>query len=133
LSGTEIHTCHQLTPELAEDVADSSLVVLVDACDDGSPPGSVSATVILAGSGATSPRNGGDSHAFDPVALVTLAAELFDRVPPVVLVTVSVGDTDVGEQLSPAVALAVPVAVDAVVDIINRERSTNRRSRAPRR
>ncbi len=108
----EVMTCHQLTPELAEDIAGASLVVMVDAADDGSPPGSVERRVVRAG---TSPAG---SHDFGPAAVVALAQELYQVVPPVVLVTVAVGGSDLGEALSPAVEAAVPVAVAAVLDVI---------------
>jgi len=118
-AGMTIHPCHQLTPELAEDIACSGLVVLVDARDDGSPPGSVSVIEIAADLVADERGRAADSHSFGPVALVTLAAELFGRAPPVALVTVAVAAVDVGEHLSPPVELAVPVAVDAVIGIVS--------------
>jgi len=110
-SAPPVITCHQLVPELAEDAAAASSVVVVDARDDGSPPGSVSVT--------TPSRPRGQvrsvvSHGFGPADLLALAAELYGAHPDAVVVSVAVAATDVGIGLSPQVAAAVPVAAAAV-------------------
>ena len=100
-------------------MAGAELVVLIDARDDGSPPGSVSLTEIHTGRGPIGQsRAHAQSHTFGPTELVSLASELFESVPPVVVVTVGVGNSDLGERLSPPVALAVPVATSTVLKLI---------------
>ncbi|MFI5040230.1 MAG: hydrogenase maturation protease [Acidimicrobiales bacterium] len=132
LVGAEILVRHQLTPELAEDVASAELVVLVDARDDGSSPGTVSISHLDGRASGTDVDHAAlQSHAFDPAGLLDLSAELFGPVPPVVLVTVSVANDDVGERLSPHVERALPAAVAAVVQVIERHRFPDSRGCRP--
>jgi hydrogenase maturation protease len=110
-------------------VARAELVVLVDARDDGSSPGTVSISHLDGrASGPDLDHAAPQSHGFDPPGLVGLSAELFGPVPPVVLVTVSVATADVGERLSPQVERALPAAVAAVVQVIERHRLPDARS-----
>jgi hydrogenase maturation protease len=77
LDGARVLAHHQLTPELATDIASASLVVLVDASVDGAP-GSVAVRSIQ-------PRQDSPlswSHHLDPAALAGLAHALYDHVPP---------------------------------------------------
>jgi len=117
LAGIDIRACHQLTPELAADVAAAGLVVLVDAGDEGSPPGSVSTSVVAPDRVAAS------SHALDPAGLVALTVELFGATPPVMLVTVAVRDTEIGYDLSPEVAAALERATAAVAGLLGTGRT----------
>jgi len=134
-AGIDVIASHQLTPELAEDLHRASLVVLVDARVDGSPPplpghcevSRVSAPAKAAagapaepGTGArTEPGAGGAStHHCTPRYLATLAEQLYGRVAPLKLVGVGVASIDDGDQLTPAVAAAVPSIVDLVLDLI---------------
>ncbi len=115
-------TGHQLVPELAHDAAGASRLIVVDACDDGSPPGTVTVTeaVKTAVKGAVTEavteaaRAPAVSHAFGPADLLALAAELYGAHPAATLVTVSVASTDVAIGLSPDVEAAVPIAAAAV-------------------
>lgn len=111
LTGARVLACHQLTPELAEDIGASRLVVLVDARLDGGPPGSVRAESLDRDRAA---RVGG-SHHVDAGAVIDLVERLYGAPPPVVLVSVRAECLDVGEHLSPPVAAAIPEAVDAVL------------------
>jgi hydrogenase maturation protease len=114
VKGARVLACHQLTPELAVDVSTASLVVLVDARIEGGPPGTVHVERLEAGRRARA----ASSHGFDPAELIDLTGRLYGPPPPVVLVTVTAGSTEVGDTLSPAVAAAVPEAADAVVQVI---------------
>ncbi|HEX5828787.1 MAG TPA: hydrogenase maturation protease [Candidatus Limnocylindrales bacterium] len=113
LAGAELWTRHQLTPELATDIAGASLVVLVDAVA-GPPPGDIA----VAGVGHAPERGSAWSHHIDPEGLVALALELFGAAPPVYTVCVAAGAMNAGDGLSPAVAAALPAAADAVVRIV---------------
>ncbi len=119
LTGVDVRWCHQLTPELAEDVSAATLVVVIDGRDDGSPSGEVRVSPVEPAGGPT--RGWTYAHSFDTVALATLTAELFGTVPPVVLVTVAVGQTQPGAPLSPSVKLALGPVTDAVVRIVRDE------------
>jgi hydrogenase maturation protease len=106
---------HQLTPELAEDVAAAGLVVLVDAGAGGGPAGTVTVTSV-------EPDEAGPafSHHLSPGALAALAGLLYGRVPPLWLVRVAAASFAAGERLSPGVEAALPAVVDAVAGIAAR-------------
>jgi hydrogenase maturation protease len=105
-------TCHQLTPELAADLARASLAVLVDATT-GAEPGSIRLRPVR----PRRPAPAAWSHHLDPATLVGLAEALYGAAPPVVLVGVGTGSVDGGDRLSDAVERALPEVVEAVVAV----------------
>jgi hydrogenase maturation protease len=107
LAGTEVLTRHQLTPELAEDIACARLTVLVDA-RLGKFPGHVSIREVAPAPGPSW------SHHLRPEDVVGLARALFDAAPQVFLVTVAGAHFGYGTQLSPAVSSCVPKVVAIV-------------------
>jgi hydrogenase maturation protease len=111
LPGARIEARHQLTPELAVDIAAARLVVLVDAASDGAS-GQVCVSEVV-------PRGQPiGSHAIDPADLVVLAQRLYGHSPPVVLVSVGVEQFEFGAALSPAVASALPLVIDTIVAVV---------------
>jgi hydrogenase maturation protease len=112
LPGASILTRHQLTPELAKEVAAARLVVLIDARQSEGRPGGVRVEPVV--------RSGRPigSHSVDVSALVDLAELLYGNAPPVVLVTVTAEGFDFGADLSSPVASALPRIVDAVVAVV---------------
>jgi hydrogenase maturation protease len=108
-------TAHQLTPELADAVADAGIVVFVDAACDR-PPGAV---VVRPVAPAPGPTAGLTHHHYDPPMVLRLAREVHGRAPAEAwLVTVGAGSFDCGETLSPTVAAAVPAACDAALGVM---------------
>ena len=91
----DIVQCHQLIPELAADVAASSLVVFLDARVDREP-GSVSCEPVFPDRTKIWP------HHLSSAQLMALAAELTDLLPPAFLVTGGIARTGWGERLSAA-------------------------------
>jgi hydrogenase maturation protease len=118
LSGARIEAHQQLTPELADDVAAAQLVVLVDARYNEGAPGVVRVEQVAGGHRPLG------SHAVDAGTLVELAARLYGHAPPVVLVSVSAGQFDLGADLSPAVASMLPHVVDTVVAVCRQRRAS---------
>jgi len=114
LAGAEVHAVGQLTPDLAEPVAAASLVVLVDASGELAP-GAVAVRRVEPAAAAGTPAQGAFSHHVDAVSLVSLAAALYGRVPPVHLVSVGAASLEFGEQLSPAIEAAIPAIAETVV------------------
>jgi hydrogenase maturation protease len=114
LAGAEVLAHHQLTPELALDVARASLVVLVDARADGGTPGSVRVRRVAARQDGMTAW----SHQLDPAALAGLASALYGAVPPVYLVSVGGAWFDDGEGLSPALEQALPRVADTVAQLV---------------
>jgi hydrogenase maturation protease len=117
LRGATVLALHQLTPELAVDLSAASVVVLVDA-SAADEPGTISIRQVDGAAGASS----ASSHHTEPEGLAALARELWGAAPPVYVVSVGAASFDVGDTLSPAVELALPRVVDAVVALIEEER-----------
>jgi len=113
LIGVTVLQRHQLMPELALDISAAELVVLVDA-SHALAAGTVTVTQVEAASDATTTW----SHHLSPPSLVALAHELYGRAADVFLVCCGVQSCEMGDQLSPAVATALPRVVDAVVEVI---------------
>jgi hydrogenase maturation protease len=113
LDGARVVWQHQLTPELALDMAGASLVVLVDA-ESGMEPGAIAVRRLerSADGGAAM------SHHVAPESLLVLAWELYGSAPETWIVGVGVAQVEVGDELSPVVAAAIPEVVDAVAGIV---------------
>jgi hydrogenase maturation protease len=94
---TDVLTRHQLTPELAEDIATARVAVLIDACL-GDTPGCVSIREVAPAAGPSW------SHHLRPEDVVGLAHALFGAAPQVFLVTVTGAHFGYGTQLSPTVS-----------------------------
>lgn len=126
LAGATVRSVLQLTPELAADVAEASIVVVVDA-RAGLPPGRIEWAAV-------EPRPGPPvfSHHVPPAALVALAEAVYGQAPPVFLVGVGAAGFDAGAPLSGAVAAAVAGAVEVVTELVRaRSRPGTSRGASP--
>src|SRR5205823_4548124 len=100
---------HQLTPELAQEMAAATLVVMIDASNVGEPgelrlrPLSLPAQLSAVG-----------THFTTPEELAALTAAVYGQCPPVVLVTMTGADFSIGEQFSSIVARRLPLVNAAV-------------------
>ncbi len=92
--GVEAVACAQLSPEHAPLVAAASVVVFVDALENGDE------RVRLL---PLSPAHSGQvlAHALEPGTLLALARELYGHAPRAWLLPVPASDLGFGEQLSP--------------------------------
>jgi hydrogenase maturation protease len=110
LSGVDVRSLHQLTPELAGELEGHDVVVFVDA---DMRVGDVSVQRL-----ETDGRQVRATHHVDPRGLLALADLL--GAPPAAAVAVSVPASDLalGEALSAQAHAAVPAAVDAVVEAL---------------
>jgi hydrogenase maturation protease len=118
LAGARVLAHHQLTPELATDVSQASLVVLLDAAAEGDP-GSVAVRQI-------EPRPATPatwSHHLDPETLAGLAQTLYGAVPPIVLVSVAAATFAEGDGLSSALQQALPGVVETVAGVVSQHRT----------
>ncbi|MDW8308397.1 MAG: hydrogenase maturation protease [Verrucomicrobiales bacterium] len=107
LPGVRVIACHQLTPELAEPIAQADRVVFVDAAV--APPRKVRLRRLT-------PRTTAQpmSHATDPRALLTLARELFGRVPRAWWLTIPAVRFDFGESLSATTRRGIALALKRI-------------------
>ena len=112
LAGAHVMTAHQLLPELAVELAEAGLAVLVDA-RVGEPAGSISVTHV-----APCADRGPFGHHLTPAALAALALSVGGRSADVVVVSVGIESTEPGTGLSHAVADAVPAVREVVADLV---------------
>jgi hydrogenase maturation protease len=104
--------CHQLTPELAEDLAGVARAIFADASADAAP-GEVVAVPVSPDAGSP----GSFSHHMTPATLLSCARVLYGRAPEAWLVSAGVASCESGETLTPVAAAAVPVAARRVVEL----------------
>lgn len=114
LPGAVVRSVMQLTPELAADVAEASVVVIADA-RAGAGAGEVGWEPV----GASEPGVSGPfSHHLTPAALCDLAGKAYGRVPPAFVVGVGAAGFDAGAPLSAPARAAVPRALEVVVALL---------------
>jgi hydrogenase maturation protease len=116
LRGARVLWQQQLTPELAVDVGNVSLVVLIDVAD-GDEVGSISVRRLDPAASAA-PAGSAWTHHLEPETLIALARDLWNASPAVFVVSVGAASLEVGDGLSSAVEQALPAVVDAVVAIV---------------
>lgn len=109
----DILTCHQLTPELAEDVSAADLVIFIDAACVGEPGAFRCEDVRPDMSSSTD-----FTHHFDAPALLACAQVLYGSCPRAVLCSVAADSFDLTEDLSDAVQAALPTLVRQVLALI---------------
>jgi hydrogenase maturation protease len=117
LRGTQVIWRQQLTPDVAADIAEADLVILVDV-NVVDEPGVVSVRRLDAAGSGASGSAGPSSHHVDPAELMALAHELWGASPAVYVVSAGAATLEIGDTLSPAVAAALPAIVDAVAAIV---------------
>ena len=103
---------HQLTPELAEDVASSRVVIFLDASSTGEP-GSVRCEAVF-----TRPAELRFSHHLTPLEVVTLSDRLYSAKPQAFLISIHGECFHHGQALSPAATQAIPDVVAQVCDLV---------------
>ena len=105
--------CHQLTPELAEEISRARSVVFVDAAVDAGPG------IQL---GALEPARTGQimAHAADPQTLLALARDLFGKAPEAWSLTIAAENLDFGEALSPRTQAGLAAALARIQELVGR-------------
>jgi len=101
--GVQVLVCHQLTIELAPQIAEADRLILIDARATGEP-GSIEQCVLT----PAIPDRASLTHHIDARGLLAAAQMLYGHAPETMLFTVSGGSFEGGEALSPAVAAALP-------------------------
>lgn len=108
-SDVRVLTCHQLTPELTDELMRSERAVFVDATLGG-------AAAVRLVSPTENPASLG--HVGDPAWLLGLSKAVYGRCPEAWLVTVPVEDVGFGEGLSVDGERMVEVAVRLIEQLI---------------
>src|SRR5258707_6574994 len=107
----EVVTLHQPTPELALAVSEASMVLFLDAARTGIP--GVLALEKLLPAAQTS----GFTHDFSPSAILSLAQELYSKIPEAYLLSMCGECFDHGETLSATVTRSLPALVQRACDL----------------
>jgi hydrogenase maturation protease len=123
----EVLERYQLLPEMSLDIAESTLVVFVDA-DMRGLPGSIEIHPIDPETAARTDADaraepGASSHHVGGGELVALAAQLTGARPEAVAIGIGIADIEMGEGLSPVVEAAMPRVVEIVVDLVEKHLS----------
>jgi hydrogenase maturation protease len=118
----EVMERYQLLPEMSLDIAESTLVIFVDA-DMRGLPGSIEIYEIDPETAARTDADargepGASSHHVGGGELVALAAELTGARPRAVAIGIGVADLEMGEGLSPAVEAALPKVIEIVAGLV---------------
>jgi Ni,Fe-hydrogenase maturation factor len=103
------HAAEQLAPEHAADIADSRLVVFVDA--------SIVDDAVSVRSVVPAWPDWRLTHHLTPAALLGLAQAVGDRIPEGVIVTIPITDAALGLSLSARAAAGVREAVERIVEL----------------
>jgi hydrogenase maturation protease len=107
LPGAQIEIRHQLTPELAHDVAASRVVIFVDATTRVGP-----GELVIEPVGSA--RRWRGSHDVEAATILDLADELYGCRPTAFLAELGAQRLDLGDDLSPAVAASLPGAAERI-------------------
>jgi hydrogenase maturation protease len=108
----EVHTLHQLTPELALPISRADRVIFIDAGREGEP-GQLSCRQVVA---QLKPVR--FSHELSPDGLLAMAKHMFGETCPAFLVSVCGESFSLGERLSPLVAAQMPRVVSLVAQLV---------------
>ena len=105
--------CHQLTPELAALIAETALVLLLDAAIDGTP-GEVGITTVTADDRITPDA----THHISPSSLLALTEQLYHKTPAAVLLSVTGHRFDLGEEISEEAQRGIGLLVERATSIV---------------
>lgn len=94
-------------------------VIIVDAVDHGDPPGTVSVIEPeVDADGGDGVLVAVDAHGMDPAAVLAMAEDMGATLGQVRVVACEAGSAEEGIGLTDAVAAAVPMAVDVVLELL---------------
>jgi hydrogenase maturation protease len=114
LSDIQAFAVHQLTPELAANLANVNLAIFVDASIN-SESADVQVESILPDQSSTI-----IGHGADPRSLLALTKSLYGYCPPAWLVTVPGVNFELGDSISPIAEKGIGIALTKIINIINR-------------
>jgi hydrogenase maturation protease len=104
---------HQLTPELAANLADVDLAIFIDACGHSSKEVQVIAV-------EPDPSGTLAAHSADPRSLLALTQAVYDRVPQAWWVLIPGENFELGDRLSPLAETGMAIALEKIDQLIDR-------------
>jgi hydrogenase maturation protease len=109
---------HQLTPELAAEIADAQTILFIDAATS---PQETPPTVQPL---APHDREGTLQHHADPRSLLALTRALYGGSPNAYQILIPVETFDFGESLSATTAAAIAIALEKIREFVDRTEKT---------
>lgn len=103
---------HQLTPELAENLAKTDLAIFVDACINSEP------LDIQVKSLLPDTSNAVNGHIGDPRSLLALTESLYGHCPPAWLVTVPGFNFEISDRISPSAEKGMAIALIKIIQLL---------------
>lgn len=110
-----------LTPELAADLAEASLVIFIDCAATG-----VVGELVEREVAATDDSTVAMVHFLDPSGLLYWARSLFGRAPRAVTLSVAGASFEISDELSPPLAAALPGLVERAIALSSEHLQTDR-------
>jgi hydrogenase maturation protease len=104
----DIHMVHQLTPDVAQWMADANLVIMIDASHQGEAGELHIRPLSSAQPGAVG------THHTTPEELAALTTVIYGRCAPVVLVSLTGADFSIGEHLSAVISQKLSLVGEVV-------------------
>ena len=114
LPSVKSHSLHQLTPELADILAQSSYAIFIDAC----PATEIGETIQIYPLEPIDSNNFSLGHISNPRSLLALTQALYSYTPPACAIAIPAVNFDLGETLSPIAKLGITQALQKIQNLI---------------
>ncbi|MEA5463808.1 hydrogenase maturation protease [Leptothoe sp. PORK10 BA2] len=108
----------QLMPELINDIADTNYVIFVDACSGSSCSSTMQLDPIIIGDHSTKSLVAQETHRCNPLSLLMLTKQLYDRAPQAWFLKMPVESFDIGKELSSTTKRGCDRAVTTIEQFI---------------
>lgn len=111
LSNVKSRAVHQLTPELADELANVNLSIFVDA--------TINENMVVAPLLLTNDHHHSIGHFADPRSLLALTEFLYGKSPIAWLVTVPGENFELGDRISPTAEKGIAIALSKIMEILD--------------
>jgi hydrogenase maturation protease len=115
-SNVKVIASQQLTPEMADDVAESDFVLFLDAAA-GEVPGTLRRMRVIPQRGPS-----GFTHQLTPASLLSAAEQLYGDAPEAISITLAGWCFDISNQLSPEAASRFPEMIRLTQEAVETHR-----------
>lgn len=115
IPSVESHSLHQLTPEIADILAQSSYAIFIDAC----PVTEIGETVQIYPIEPVESHNFSLGHISNPRSLLALTQAIYGYTPPACAIAIPVVNLELGETLSPIAKNGITQALQKIKNLIN--------------
>jgi hydrogenase maturation protease len=114
IPSVESHSLHQLTPEIAETLANSDYAIFIDAC----PVTEIGETVQIYPIEPIDSHNFSLGHISNPRSLLALTKAIYNYAPEACAIAIPAVNFDLGETLSPIAKNGMNQALQQIQNLI---------------